>query len=113
MRLSDFKGAEGVAVVGKLLKPIGAIVANPENKKAKQESENLLIFASALLQNNPNEIMEMLGILSGNPENYQCSAASVLADTFQMITDEQLLQLFGLQMQTQPESTSVTEIMQG
>lgn len=108
MRLSEFKDEKGIEVVAKLMGPIGAIASNQENAKAKDKS--ILEFASAMLQNNPKEIMAMLAILDDqDPADYHCSAATVLRDVFNMISDPELLMLFGLQGQTPASSGSASE----
>lgn len=114
MRLSDFKDEKGVEVVAKLLMPIGRIAANQENAKAmkavNEEGGNLLSFASALLCNSPRDVMDMLAILNDeDPADYRCSAATVLVDVFNMISDPELLALFGLQRQNPASSGSASE----
>lgn len=114
MRLSEFKDEKGVEVVARLLVPISKIGSNPQNAAAKKAAtENggtMLDFASAMLQNSPRDVMDMLAILDGkDPENYSCSAASVLMDIFNMISDPELMALFGLQRQTPASSGSASE----
>lgn len=108
MRLSEFKDEKGVEVIGKLLTPICKIAANAKNAAAKDCSR--LEFASALLRNNPGEIKEMLAILDDkDPKEYHCTAATVLMDVFNMISDPELMTLFGLQRQTAASSGSASE----
>ena len=67
-------------------------------------------FASAMLQNSPKDVMDMLAILhEKDPKDYHCSAATVLMDVFNMISDPELLALFGLQRQTTASSGSASE----
>lgn len=108
MKLSDFKDEKAVETVAKLLIPISRIAANRENAAAK--GKNLLEFASAMLQNNRREVMDMLAILNDKePEAYHCTAATVLVDVFTMISDPEMLALFGLQRQTPASSGSALE----
>lgn len=114
MRLSEFKDEKGIEVVAKLLIPISKIVSNPENaaaqKRVKEENGNMMGFAASLLQNSPKDVMDMLAILDDkSPDNYHCSAATVLMDVFYMISDPELLALFGLQRQTPASSGSASE----
>lgn len=107
MRLSDFKDEKGIEVVAKLLIPIGNIAANSKNAEARGKGN--LAFASALLQNNQRDVMDMLAILNDkDPAEYHCTAASALVDVFSMISDPELLQLFGLQRQTLASSGSAS-----
>ncbi len=108
MKLSAFKDEKGVEVVAKLLGPLGRIVSNKENADMKDKS--LLQFASTLMRNNPKDIIAMLAILDGKePEEYHCSAASILADVLNMLSDEELLQLFGVRRQNPASSGSASE----
>lgn len=107
MKLSDFKDEKGVEVVAKLLVPIGNIANNAKNADAKDKGG--LAFASALLQNNKRDVMDMFAILNdADPKDYHCDGATVLADTFNMISDPALLALFGLQRQTPASSGSAS-----
>lgn len=108
MRLSDFKDEKGVEIVAKLLVPIKNISSNPKNDEARDEGD--LAFAAAMLQNSPRDAMDMLAILhEQDPKDYHCSAATVLVDVFNMISDPELLALFGLQRQTLASSGSALE----
>lgn len=108
MKLSEFKDEKAIEVVAKLLVPIANIAENAKNAKAKGASK--LEFASALLANNKKEVMDMLAILSDKePGEYHCNAATVLMDVFNMLSDPDLVQLFGLQSKTSTSSGSATE----
>lgn len=110
MRLSEFKDEKGIEVVAKLLVPIGIIAQNKKNSAARENGGTLLDMASALLRNNPKEVMAMLAILNDkDPGKYHCNAATVFMDVFNMISDPELLQLFGLQSETAPKSGSASE----
>lgn len=114
MRLSEFRDEQGVEVVAKLLVPIAKIVSNEKNAKAQKEANegkgSTLDFVSALLQNNPRDVMDMLAILDGkDPNEYHCSAATVLVDALHMMSDHELLMLFGLQRQTLASPGSALE----
>lgn len=108
MKLSEFKDEKAIEVVARLLVPIGNIVKNRDNANARGGSN--LEFASAILANNPSDVKDMLAILNDvDPSEYHCNAATVIFDVMNMLADEQLLQLFGLQRQTQTSSTSASE----
>ena len=108
MKLSEFKDEKAIEVVAKLLVPIGNIVKNRDNANARGGTQ--LEFASAILANNPADVKDMLAILNDvDPAEYHCTAATVIFDTMNMLADEELLQLFGLQRQTQTSSTSASE----
>lgn len=108
MKLSDFKDEKAIQVVADLLVPISKIVANKSTKDAKDSG--VAAFASALLANNKREVMDMLAILNDvPPEDYHCTAASVMVDVLNMLNDPELMQLFGLSRQTEASSGSASE----
>ena len=108
MRLSEFKDEKAIEVVAKLLVPIGNIAKNRENAKAK--GENILSFASSMLRNNASDVKAMLAILDEKePEEYHCTVATVFKDVLNMISDPELLEIFGLQRQTAASSGSASE----
>ena len=105
MRLSEFKDEKAIEVVADLLVPIGNIVANPANKEAKDSG--VIALASAMLKNNAKDAKEILAILADKPiESYTCTAATVLKDMLNVLSDPDLLELFGLQSQTSTSAGS-------
>lgn len=112
MRLSEFKDEKAIEVVAKLMLPITEIAKNTKNKESRYK--NRLEFASALLQNNAKEIKEILAILNDTSlEEYHCTAASVLNDVLEMVTDPEMMALFGLRSKTPPSSGSASENTEG
>ena len=110
MRLSDFKDEKAIEVVAKLLVPIGNIAADKEMASVQKNSKHMGEFVSLLLQKHTQDVMTMLAVLNDqDPADYHCNAATVLSDTFQMISDPQLMSLFGLQRQTPASSGSASE----
>jgi hypothetical protein len=108
MKLSEFKDEKAIEVVANLLEPIANIAKNQANQAAKGGTK--LEIASAMLKNNAKDVMTMLAILADeDPETYHCSAATVLADVLNMLTDTELMQLFGLQSKTAASSGSASE----
>ena len=97
MKLSEFKGDQGIEVVGKLLIPMSRIAANKEVTRANRKG-GLPLMLSAMLTHCPNETREMLAILNGKSvEEYEVTGATIMNDIFALFEDEALLRLFGLQ----------------
>lgn len=106
-RLSDFKDSEGVKIVARLLVPIGRIAQNKD--VAGKADGTGLEFASALLENNADEVLEMFAILSEvDPKEYHTNAAELMANTIMMLSDPALMQLFSGLRQTSGSSVSAT-----
>lgn len=110
MRLSDFKDEKAIDVVAKLLVPIGNISADKELGEARKAAKHMGEFASMLLRKHRRDVLDMLAILDDKePEEYHCTAASVLMDVLNMLNDPELMALFGLQRQTPASSGSASE----
>lgn len=108
MRLSDFQDEKAIEVIGKLLPPIVRIAQRKENAEARDGS--MASFAAAMLQNNAADVKEMLAVLNDeDPASYRCNAATVLRDVMVMISDPELLALFGLRSESTASSGSASE----
>lgn len=105
MKLSDYKDEQAIEIATKLLTPVCKIVSNPEN--AKRQGANKLDFASAMLRNSPAEVKEVLAILNGkDPATYHCNGVSALTGLFEMLSDPEMMELFGLQNKMEGQSCS-------
>ncbi|WP_305116639.1 hypothetical protein [Acutalibacter muris] len=114
MRLSEFKDEKAIEVVAALLEPIGKIAKNPKNQESRGEGKTILDFAAAMLKNNPADAKDMLAILADKePESYHCNAATVFRDILLMLSDPEIMELFGVQSKTPPSSGSVSETTEG
>ena len=104
-RLSEFKDSEGVKIVAKLLVPIGNIAKN--KNVAKKADGTVLEFASALLENNADDVLDLFAILNETDKNeYHTNAAELLVNTMTMLSDPALMALFGSLGQTSGLSVS-------
>lgn len=107
MRLSDFKDEKAIEVVADLLEPIANVVTNEKNAEAKDKG--VLQFASAMLKNSAADVKSILAILDDkDPAEYHCTAASVLGDVVNMLSDPELMQLFGLRSETATSAGSAS-----
>lgn len=107
MRLSDFQDEEAVEIVARLLEPLGAIASNAQNAQARQQGT--AAFAAALLRNNRRQVLEIFAVLNGQePADYHCTAASLLKDALELLSDPALQALFGLQSKTPASSGSAS-----
>ncbi len=107
MKLTEFKDYDAIRVVADLMPHVGNICKNSVMEKARNGSK--MEFAAALLKENPADVFAMLAILDGKkPSEYHCNAATVIKDVFNMISDPELLDLFGLPTRTPESSGSVS-----
>lgn len=108
MRLSEFKDEKAIEVVADLLIPVSNIAKNSTVADAK--NKGVFEFAAAMLKCNAKDVKDMLAILDGkDPAEYHCSAASVMGDLLNMLSDPELMQLFGLRSKTPASSGSASE----
>lgn len=98
IKLSEYKNEKAVELLADLFEPICKIAANPKNQQAKGKTK--IHFAQAMMKNNATEIVQILAILNGeDPETYQCTAADILVGVLELLNDEEISLLFGLQSQ--------------
>ena len=110
MKLSEFKDEKAVEVVAKLLVPIGNIATDKEMAEAQRTARHMGEFASFALQKHARDVLDMLAHLNGqDPEDFHCSAATVMRDVMNMFSDPELMALFGLQRQNPASSGSASE----
>lgn len=107
-KLTDFKGVDGMVVAAKLMRKIIPIVKNPKTREAKESSMAEMIISA--VEQNPEEMIGILAILSETPEEeYQCNAATIMVDAMTLMSDEELMGLFGCQSKTPATSGSASE----
>lgn len=119
-RLSDFEDEHAIDVLADLLEPATAIISNPEVAKVADKVDDgikgKMVFAKAMLKHNRDAVLEILAILSDTEANdYHCNAATVIKDLLHLLSDEELLTVFGLrQKKSDAESSgSATENTEG
>ena len=97
-RLSDYKGRDGILIIGKLMAPTAEIMTNTKNKTAFDDG--IAAFVSAMCQNTPDAVLKMLSVLSGE-EDYECNGASVFRDVLYVLSDPAMQNLCGSQGEMQ------------
>jgi len=108
-KLSEFKNEDGVIVIAKLLQPIFRIIQNIKDVP-RPEGMNAIEFVSLMLEKSPKDVVEIFAILDETPvDKYECNGATIMANTLTLASDKELMELFGLQSQTQTSSGSVSE----
>lgn len=108
-KLSEFKNEDGVVVIAKLLHPISRIVQSAKDSP-RPEGMTAMEFLSMMLEKSPKDVIEIFAILNEKPvETYECNGASIMMDTLTLASDAELMELFGLQSQTQTSSGSASE----
>lgn len=108
-KLSEFKNEEGVRVIARLLQPIFRIVQKVKDIP-RPEGMTAMELVSIWLEKCPADIIEIFAILSETPvEEYECNGASIMANALKLASDTELMELFGLQSQTQTSSGSASE----
>lgn len=110
MKLEDIKGEEALDVAADLLGPISQIVKKEEIKKADRSDK--VAFIQKILKTCKKEIVEIFAILDRVPvEKYkeEFNLSILPRKTIELFNDPFILELFGLQGQTQTSSGSAME----
>lgn len=110
-KLADFKDEKGLEIAAALMEQFAGIVSNPKVREQITETQNNVQIASVLLKNSPIEIRAVLAILDEkDPEEYHYTAGTVFAGVIAMLSDPDILELFGWQNQILASSGSASEI---
>lgn len=106
-KLSQFEDMQAIIVASKLMTPIMNILTKLGDKKTDKLS--IVEYVSLLIQVDPESVMRILEILDEKePGEYHCNGVTVLRDAYYVFNDKALLELFGLQSETQASSTSAS-----
>lgn len=94
-KLSEISGADGIAAIGGMLPRIEKMIRNTK----KGDNMSPLEYLGAMLKNSPKDAVALMAALDGVPvEDYEKkSFLELIKDMNDMIADEELQQLFGLQ----------------
>lgn len=93
--LSEFKDREAAVVVAKLMGPIWGILQNVANADAAKEEVSPIDFVGKILENNPDQTLAIMAILSEqDPAEYHTNAAEILGNIALLASDTELMALF-------------------
>lgn len=95
-RLKDFTGDEAFAVVNKLLPPCFTVATSEKVSALKKKGCTLLDYIRCTLAEEPTAMKEIIATLSES-EDYTPNAAELYNDVLELITDEDMIELFGFQ----------------
>ena len=105
MKLSDKKGAEAIAALGGLLKPLARLFSDEKFKEIYKAGTSSMEFISFLLEEHPNDILEILAIREGeDPATYNPTFTEIPAKIIETFTDDSFTMLFpSLRQSEKPE----------
>lgn len=125
MKLSEIKGERAIDVIVDLIEPIARIAEDKDAAKLfkreqcpKGESARSFLMkrirtsVPVLLREHKNELIEIMATLQGvTTESYaeSLSVPKLIADVFSMLTDVELLSLFGLAQTTEETSSGAAQ----
>lgn len=125
MRLSEIKGERVFDVIADLIEPVARIAEDKEaaklfrrEKLSKGETamgallKRIRTSVPLLLRNHKNELIEIMAALEGVSKDEYASALSVpklIADIFGLLSDNELLSLFGLAQTTEEPSSGAAQ----
>lgn len=103
-KLSEISGTEGIKAIGAMLPTIEKMI----KKNGEMGKRSPLEYIGDMLKNAPEDTILLFATIDGVPaEVYEKkSFLELMKDITDMVNDEELISLFGLQRQTQTSSTS-------
>lgn len=125
MRLSEIRGERAIDVIADLIEPVARIAEDKEaaklfrrEKLPKGETargyllKRIRTSVPLLLRNHKNDLIEIMAALDGVSKDEYASALSVpklIADIFGLLSDNELLSLFGLAQTTEEPSSGAAQ----
>lgn len=111
-RLKDFTGDEAFAVVNKLLTPCFTVVTNETVSSLKKKGCTLLDYIRCAITEEPESMKEIIAILS-ECTDYAPNAAELYTDVLDLISDEDMIELFGFQSRRKTGASSGSALENG
>ena len=110
MKLGDFKDDRAIDVIAALLPHVRGILSNKEVMASIKKSGTMMDVAHEMFKGSREDTVAILAILNEeDPADYHFDATTLYSKTLEMISDPDLLVLFGLQRQTSASSGSASE----
>lgn len=125
MKLSEIKGERTFDVIADLIDPIAKIAADksvaelfrreqlPKGESARAYAmKRIRASAPALLKNHKRELIEIMAVLEGKSASEYSATLTIpklLSDVFSMLSDGELLALFGLAQTTAGTSSGAAQ----
>lgn len=101
MKISDYKGEDGIKLLAEILDPATEIIADPKIKEAASGNVSRLEIAKMLLKEHSKSIVAILATLAGEtPETYSRNIFEMTRDLLEIINDKEIVDFFTLQAQT-------------
>lgn len=115
MKISDFKGEEGIILLADILDPATEIMSDEKVMKLAQgvanESVPQLSFVSVLLKNHAKSILKILALLNKKDvETYNPSIVELTKEILEMLDDEELMNLFHSQGLLKGDESSISAL---
>lgn len=100
-KLSEYKDGEALDLIADVMEPVVSMTSNKEFMKVmNDDAVPRLVKVQTAIRTCKNEIINILAILNHVPvDEYHCSVASIIADTADLLSDEDFLGFFGTQGQ--------------
>lgn len=100
MKLSDYKGEDGIDLLADLLPDIIKIYENKDFREAVENSKNNLEIVRILLKMNKKEILHMMAMIDQeDPETYNPSIFGLPLKLMEIMKMPEIAMLFSLQSQ--------------
>lgn len=107
MKISDYKGEDGIRLLADILDPATEIISDPKIKEAANSNVNRLSIAKMLMKDHARSIVAILSTLAGEtPETYKKNIFEMTRDLLELINDKEIVDFFTSQAQMMGETSS-------
>ena len=116
MKLSDYKGEDGIYLLADILEPATEIVSDAKIKEAVSAKASRLYIAKLLMKDHAKSIIEIFAAIEGeDPKTYKPNIIELTKNLLDLLNDEDMLDFFTSQAQMTgiTSSGSATENIEG
>lgn len=95
MKLSEIKGKDAIKTLANLMEPVAKIAGDAKLQAAVKAKKPMPLIAKELLENWPDEVIEILALLDGaDPETYEVNLLTLPMKLLEVLNDPEINTLF-------------------
>lgn len=107
MRLSDYRGEDAIELLADIIEPASEIFGDTEFRDAVRGGASKVSIVKMVLKKHKKEVLHIMATIDGeDPDEYMPNVLTLPVKLIDMLNDEEFMQLFQLQGQTEVDASS-------